>query len=204
MRADARESVMFIVVLIGFGFTAGLLCELLWHYFKTKHNQLNDAASALKNHFDIVDGIVDSEAVDLRAKQIMVRISRIVCDPDAAATISTSIREKKAITLDPLRERALNYLFEEIRRLRTVQSDLATSFTNAIELAFAAMIIRWPFSQVALSALAVQDAESSGGASFREKVRHMLSAMPIEYFEGPGRDKSEIEGIERQKWAAMM
>jgi hypothetical protein len=195
-----RDGVILIVVLIGFAIAVALLFELLRMYFENKLSQLNQATKALRDHFDIVDQILASEKVSRPTKQIIVRLSHIVCDREAADSIAASIIHKRVTELNPVQESAFKLLFDEIRQLMAAQSPLAMSINAAIELAFASMIIRWPEAQVALPAVAVLDA-GSGGTSIREKVRRMLSAMPASYF-GPVSDGGGSSQADRQmQWA---
>jgi len=160
MLANGQVSVVILMALSAALFIA--LSELARSYFVTKRAELKLADEARERHFLALHKLIgndDEELVSHEVKRFLLQFSAAICTKAIAKRIAQGIKSRKKPKLCPERQHAVEALMGEISLMVKQRPDLADALVDVINFGFAAMVLRWPETEIMMARALMLDAE---------------------------------------------
>lgn len=154
------DSIFSISMLLVAATLAVIMLEWMRTHAQHKRHDLRQAKEALEKHFYALDQVLQSPIPNDNVKKLMVQFSTAVNQRSVAVAISRAMLAGERPTLSAGQQAALARILEEIHILANRKNATATRLRDIIGYGFAAMFIRWPETEFAMSDVMVNEARS--------------------------------------------
>jgi hypothetical protein len=168
-----------ILLMIAAGASASVLCNILYSRLMSKRRELLLARNSLERHFKAIETVVGDTAVPEDIKVVLTQFSSAIGQKAVAREIAYAILRNEKPVLSEERRRKIDSLVEELRRLSDERPDLANAIVDVIEFGFAAMVLRWPETDIVMANVVMLDAEANQQPfAVKMKAERVLSKLP--------------------------
>jgi hypothetical protein len=154
---DMNPTFSIVLILVAAALALTVL-SCMRSYARRKRHDLRQAREALDKHFQALEAIVHSPIPSDNVKRLMVQFSTAINQRSVAIDISRAMFAGQQPTLSSGQRAAVARILEEIDLLAVSKSSTATRLRDVIGYGFAAMFIRWPETDFAMSDVVVNEA----------------------------------------------
>jgi hypothetical protein len=181
---DASIAALFAILL------AVLLERLLRQYYrklKDDCSRIEAAQNALKSQKQLVDHILDNEAISLSIKTFVIELSEVIPEQKMAYRIAEWTKHGMPETkVDEKIEKEADELFDELRLLSKSNQEAFELVVSAFRGAFVTTMLQWPTTARCMQRLsykiAVESnsevAKSAAAVHRASRVNHWIDPLP--------------------------